>query len=801
MDLINNIKNLDLDDLLEIANLIEDIEGSDLIRGNRSLWEKILDFLRKIPKEKNAKTKSKWFQEILNLLDKLDIPISDRLLIEDMEVLHSFLTEAQEHLEDIEGRIITMEESSDPEEVNDLFRSMHTIKGVSSFLGLKAIQDLSHNLENLLDKIRCKYILISPEVIDTLLAGTDLMNTLVGQLNYGVKDAPLEGRYEIQLDNHLTSPIVDKIHTLITQGSLRKEISQDAEDFNLESLITPEMTEKFIQETSEMLDSLERDLIELENSDSPLELVAESFRSIHTIKGNSGFFSYNTIERLAMDIEEILDSLRKEHRSIDKKVVSVLLTGVDGIRKALENLNDSDKSDKIDEYKPLGKILLEMGATTEDEIEDALKVQNKKLGDILVETGAAKEEDIRHALDKQVKRSETESAGRNIKKKDIRVDTEKLDKLFDLIGELITAEAMLIDNEDVLALKSESFQKASAYIGKITRELQEVTMAVRMIPLEGLFNRMKRLVRDLSHRFEKAIEFEISGQDTEMDRNIIEEISDPLVHLIRNAIDHGIEDSATRKRGNKPTQGQLKLNAKYEGTEIWITLTDDGQGLDRDKILAKAVDRELISKDQYYKDEEIWPLIFEPGFSTAKEVSEISGRGVGMDVVKKNIEKLRGSINIKSEEGKGASFILRIPLTLAILDGVSLSVGTRLYSIPIADVLEFQSIESDKLTKTDTHGEVINLRGELIPVIRLYDFYNISGAVEKIEEGVVIVITSNGKKAALLADQILGYKQIVLKALPEYMGEVKGLSGCSIMGDGDVSMILDVGSLYKEVLN
>ncbi len=386
-----------------------------------------------------------------------------------------------------------------------------------------------------------------------------------------------------------------------------------------------------------------------------------------------------------------------------------------------------------------------------------------------------------------------------IQRKDIRVDKSKLDQLFNLVGELITAESMVINNPDLSGMKLPRFQKASNILNKITREIQEVSMSISMIPVDGLFNKMKRLVRDLSKKIGKKVNIHIAGEDTEMDKNLIEQISDPLVHIIRNAIDHGIGFPDERVKSGKPEMGKIKLLAKYEGNEIWIIIKDDGEGLNREKIINKALEKELVDNSVYeWKDSDIWQLVFEPGFSTAAQVSEVSGRGVGMDVVKKNIEKLRGKIEVISVENEGTEFILKIPLTMAIIDGITVEVGQNLYSIPTEDVLEFFRGEEASITHLNNRGDVIKLREELLPIVKLYEVFNLDTQVKRSSEGVFIVLHNNSKKACLFIDKILGSQQLVIKSLSKYIGNVNGLSGCSILGNGDVSFILDTGSLFKD---
>jgi two-component system chemotaxis sensor kinase CheA len=323
-------------------------------------------------------------------------------------------------------------------------------------------------------------------------------------------------------------------------------------------------------------------------------------------------------------------------------------------------------------------------------------------------------------------------------------------------------------------------------------------MMIRMIPLEGLFQKMTRLVRDLSRKFNKPVNFRVAGQDTEMDKNVIEQISDPLVHILRNALDHGVENKEKRKAAGKPELGTINLDAKYEGSEIWISIKDDGDGLNRDKILKKAISSGLIAGDtESLSDQDVWKLIFEPGFSTADVVSEVSGRGVGMDVVKKNLERIRGKVDIKSDKGLGTEFVLKIPLTMAIIDGITVRAGSSFYSIPLGDIIEFFRVSASQLTATEKGEQTVNLRGKILPLVKLGEVFNISDATLDPEQGIVLVVHSAGKNACLLIDEVIGNQQIVVKSLSEYLGKVEGVSGCSILGDGTVSFIIDTARLIS----
>lgn len=736
------------------------------------------------------------------------------IIIEDKEVISSFILESHDHLDTIEERILTLENEPSPELIDDIFRSMHTIKGVASFIGLNRIKNISHSLESLLDRLRISELYINPDLISILLDGTDI---LVHMIDFVEKEVHFKGEGKISFS--ITEPDIDisrlqsKILNIDNPSSGENcdtEESPEKTDekphvesyktaMNLDDLITEDMIRKFIEESSDLLDSAEHSILELEGSSDINHAVDHAFRNIHTIKGNSGFFGFAAIEETSMETENLLDLIRKGKNIANNHTVSVILQKVDYIRNLMHRLINPEVQEQAgDDYRPLGDVLIDMGISKED-IEHAANLQNKKIGEILLEEGIVSTNTLDKALQSQSK-TVTGVPSISIKRKDIRIDMEKLDRLFDMVGELITAEGMVVDSDDIKGLELRDFNKSALYLSKITREIQSITMSMRMIPLDGLFNKMKRLVRDLSKKMEKPVQFLISGADTEMDRNVIEEIADPLVHIIRNAIDHGLESKEIREQSRKDPVGIIDLNARYEGNEIWITVKDDGAGLNREQILKKAMTKGLIKGNpDDLEPKEIWNLIFEPGFSTVEKVSDISGRGVGMDVVKKNIEKLRGRIDINSTEGEGSEMILRIPLTLAIIDAISCKVGNMNMALQSSDVIEFLRPSAALFTETGKDRRVINLRSEIIPLIDLNQFYK-KKLRKNSDDGVIIVISAVGEKVALIVDEILGSKQIVVKALPELLEDTRAVSGCSVMGNGDVCLILDAAALIRETL-
>ncbi len=384
----------------------------------------------------------------------------------------------------------------------------------------------------------------------------------------------------------------------------------------------------------------------------------------------------------------------------------------------------------------------------------------------------------------------------------ISVNVSKLDRLMDLVGELVIAEAMVTQNPELAGLALDDFFKASRQLNKITHDLQDIVMAIRMVPLAMTFQKMHRIVRDMSHSLNKQVRLELIGEDTEVDKNIIEQISDPLVHLIRNAVDHGIEDGQERRAAGKVETGVIQLEAKNAGGDVWIIIRDDGRGLNKTKILKKAQEQGLNNRgENELTEREIYAYILLPGFSTKNEVSEFSGRGVGMDVVNKNIANIGGSVLVDSSPGKGTVVSLKIPLTLAIIDGMVIKVGRSSFTIPMSSIRESFSIHDHDIIIDPDGNEMILIRGEAFSVLRLHQIYQMKSDSSPGQNGIIIMLEYEGRTICLLADALLGEQQVVIKPLPVFLqrirGKVRGISSCTLLGDGTISLILDVADLLN----
>ncbi len=736
------------------------------------------------------------------------------------EIIESFIAEAHERLDEAEAKLGRLGAEDDREILNAVFRLFHSVKGSAGFLEFDRIKGLTHEAEAMLEVFIKEGIPYTQDALDVVYATIDALRELIAAVEKDFTDTECCAQVEDQ---------IGKIKAAIAKlrgapASASEPAAEPAESvvpapagnaILLNDLVSLEMAERFVAESADLVEHVEHDALDLENNLDKSESVHSMFRAIHTIKGNAGFFGYAALERSCKELESALDVARRGEVALNDAFVSGVLARVDGIRAQLGSVQYLEEGSVPiaptplpslvpdapakyqDEYKPLGEILVDMGAASEEEVRKALEVQEKPVGQLLMENGIVKKDDVAKALEIQRAQGGAEHAPtEDVRRREIRVDTGKLDKLFDLVGELITAEAMVYNSPDLEGLRLDFFSKSFSALTKISREIQETAMMIRMIPLEGLFHKMSRLVRDLSRKFGKPIDFRISGEDTEMDKNVIEEISDPLVHIIRNALDHGVETPETRRAAGKAETGTLSLDAHYEGSEIWISIKDDGAGLNRERILQKAIERGLIQGDPALAtDKEIFHLIFAPGFSTATVVSDVSGRGVGMDVVKRNLEKIRGRVDVRTEAGKGTEFVLQIPLTMAIIDGITVRAGSGFYSIPLNDIFEFFKARPEQITRTEHGEELVNLRGAIMPLLKLGEIFEIEGASLNPLEGIILVVQSSGHRACLLIDEVIGNQQIVIKSLSEYIGKVEGLSGCSILGDGTVSFIIDTGRL------
>jgi len=570
----------------------------------------------------------------------------------------------------------------------------------------------------------------------------------------------------------------------------------------------------FISEAEENLDTIEVNLIDLEQDPSNKDIINDIFRPFHTIKGVSGFLSLTKINILSHTTENLLDGARSGDFLINDTATDAILESVDTLKTLLTRVRQDTASgfrqpdDDIDvdslrdklqklqilltkrEKKPLGEILVKKDIVDQDSLDQALEIQknhpDKKIGEILVEENKVAPKEVASALLDQ-----------NVSKKlivtQVKVSTQKLDDLVDYAGELVIAQSMLKQK----TADNPSLGQNIAQLGLIVSNMQNIAMSMRMIPIKATFMKMIRLVRDLSRKSGKEINLNMVGEDTEIDRNVVDALYEPMVHMIRNSCDHGIESISDRKNQGKSSQGSIMLQAYHKGGHIIIEIEDDGKGLDKDIILEKAKSTGLIEGTEQMSDSQIYDLIMYPGFSTAEKITDVSGRGVGMDVVKSGIEKFRGQLNIESQKGKGTKFTISLPLTLAIIDGMLVGVDGEKFVIPtIAIQKAFKPAKEDCFT-IEGKGEMVKDRGNLVPVTRLNDLYSNGRQKKNIWDNLVVVVESKDEKRALLIDELLGKDEYVIKSLGSGLEDVKGVAGGAILADGRVGLILDIHGVFE----
>lgn len=564
------------------------------------------------------------------------------------------------------------------------------------------------------------------------------------------------------------------------------ELPQTADDPNSESIQLDlendrEVLSEFVQESREHLQNIEAGALLLEENPGSPDTLNSIFRAFHTFKGASGFLRLTPMNKLAHELESLLDLARQQRIDINFDVVEIILNGGDTLKRFVDAI-----ALQLTGASPLAPILI-----------PTFNLRERIAAVIATSTKSNSDPDSSTAfLRGPVENPDAESPIRNPQSSaTVKVDTAKLDVLIDMVGEMIIAQSLVAQDPEIKSLASSRVTRSLAQLARTTKDLQRTAMSLRMVPVGGVFRKMIRVVRDLSQRSGKQIDLILCGEETELDRNIVEEIHDPLLHMIRNSVDHGIEGPDARTAAGKDAIGKITLAAFHQGGNIVIQIKDDGAGLNREKILNKAAALGLGESAATFTDKEILNLIFAPGFSTADEITDISGRGVGMDVVRRNIEQLRGKIEIQSIPGQGTTFSICLPLTLAIIDGLIIRVGQNRYILPALSVRESFRPTTQMLSTVHGEGEIVDVRGRLIPLLRLSEFLNVTGDQPDPTQAVLVVIESDGAARCLLVDELVGKQEVVIKSLGDTFQTNPLLAGAAILGDGRVGLILDVHAM------
>ena len=588
-----------------------------------------------------------------------------------------------------------------------------------------------------------------------------------------------------------------------------------------------ELLAEFYPEVVDHLQQIEAALLLLDQSADNPEALNSIFRSFHTIKGNAGFLGLVPMQTLAHEVESLLDLARNHKLKLTSPIITEILRSRDTLQLLTQQVGTAMETgvepstvipvshliravkvfavpDGAAPVAPVVPFPAEVSAeapiaatpaapATPASVEVPVQAQPETAAPVAVGTpGVTPSVPAPKATATAAAAEKSGSSGATV-----RVNTEKLDSLMDVVGELVIVQSQIMESARSIAVAGSPLHRNVAQLSRITKELQHTSMALRMIPIKQTFQKMERLARDLARSCVKKVQFATSGEDTELDRTVVEEIADPLVHMVRNSMDHGLESAAERLAAGKPETGTVHLSAYHQGSNIVIELRDDGRGIDPEKIYRKAVEKGVIAPNAVLSRDEILALIFAPGFSTAEKVTAVSGRGVGMDVVKRNIDRLRGKIEIDSTVGKGAVFKIKLPLTMAIIDGLVVRVGTDKFILPATSVLMALRPTREAISTINGTGEVMELRGKIMPLHRLHRRFGIPADSEKPWEGIVVIIEHSGKTSALLVDEMVSKQEVVIKNLGSYLHGLSGVSGGAILGDGNIALILDPAAILQ----
>jgi two-component system chemotaxis sensor kinase CheA len=542
-----------------------------------------------------------------------------------------------------------------------------------------------------------------------------------------------------------------------------------------------ELIREFITESSDHLAAIDSQLLILEKDNSAAETLNTIFRGFHTIKGLAGFLEFAEIQALAHEVETLLDLARTAQLTVTPAIVDVLLESTDIARQELAAIGQKLAGNRPPPTRVDAALL--------ERIRQAARGEAPQTQPVTAPIFATEESAAVEPPRQERRAGDTTS---------VRINTVKLDQLMDMVGEMVIAQTLIGHNPALKQVTDARLQRNFAQLARITSDVQRITTSMRMVPIGIQFSKTARLVRDLARRVGKDVVFEASGENTELDKTIAEELSDPLLHMVRNSIDHGIEPPAERIALGKDPTAHIRVSACHQSGQIVISISDDGRGLDRLKILAKARQSGLVQPGApQLTDNEAFQLIFEPGFSTANTVTDISGRGVGMDIVRRHVQKLRGRIDIQSRAGEGTTFSIKLPLTLALIDGLVVVVGQQRYIVPIFALREMFRPTREMLSTVQGTGEMAMVRGALMPIIRLHRRFGVEPRTVNLTEGTLIVAESEGRRFCLFVDDLIGKQEIVIKSLGQRFKNVAGVAGCAILGDGRVGLILDLDGIYK----
>ena len=706
------------------------------------------------------------------------------------EFISIFLSEANEIVEGLENDLVLLEDNkSDEDLLNKIFRSAHTLKSSAGTVGFTTMSELNHVAENLLEKVRSGKLDVTPTMITVLLEFLDTVKIMLQNI--------IDGKGEADGVNNIES-LKAKIKAIADGNEIDASVQTPTT-----SSAAP--TVKKETPTSTQAQAIEEPEKKEESSSANVFHISMSFKATIFDNGIDPLMFLNdlrdigTISNLKIDSSNVppISALEDPYTcytqfSLDISTNSTL-EQVQNIFLFVIDDNDINISDAKVSVQKEDKI------ETQTETQVAEETKEEKT----IEETKSQEETKEEIKTEQAKpqtsaaKSQASSSVKVQAPSTVRVDTRKLDSLMNLIGELVIAQSRIMQLTQSLDIDN-GLKEAVSSMDRTSRQIQEEVMNIRMMPVGPIFNQFHRYVRDLNLELNKEVKLVLKGETTEIDKNMLEQLSDPLKHIIRNSMDHGIERTKEERiaRG-KPEFGTITMSAAHQEGHVVIEVSDDGNGLNKERIYNKAIEKGLLSKDGKYSDAEIYRTIFSPGLSTAEKITDISGRGVGMDVVRANVEKMKGKIEIKSEEGKGSTFIIKLPLTLAIIEGITFALGEQIYIMPLISIIEQMKVKNEQIKPFEGRGEMIKIRDEYLPLIRLHKVFEIDTHIEDIDNGIVVVVEAGYRRCAIFVDELLDQQQVVIKSLDSAFSKHSGISGGTILGDGRIALIIDIQGLVN----
>ena len=700
------------------------------------------------------------------------------------QYLEVFIEEAKEHLQALNEHLLILEKEPENENtINEIFRAAHSLKGMAGTMGYKRMQHLTHDMENVFQEIRSGKMKVRPELTDCLFEGLDALQEYVDNIintqDEGTNDnQPLIDALARELDIGLNGEKAEAEPAKPAKEPEKKEepAAEVKADNNASNVNYAEYEKTAIQEAaSEGLFAYE---VHVDLQESCL------------LKAARAYLVFKAVEEFGEIIKSVPDAQMIEDEKFDFSFVVVVLSNGDpeNIRKRVLNVSEVKEAtvQKVD----FGSAAL---ADTQEKAEQDVKANAESGAEAPTQTPA------KPAATAAPQKSGQQTAKKAVVNRSVRVDIEKLDDLMNLVSELIIAKNGLasISGDDFAKKEKKTiYNEQIEYLERITSNIHQSVMKVRMVPIESVVNRFPRMIRDLSKKLDKPMELVMSGEETELDRTVIDEIGDPLMHILRNSADHGLESAEKRKALGKPETGLITLNAFQEGNSVIIECSDDGGGIDTEKVKKKAIEKGTITEEQAetMSEKDFIDLLFRPSFSTAEQVSDVSGRGVGLDVVKSKIESLSGTVECKTVLGQGTTFTIRLPLTLAIIQSLMVTIGDEKYAIPLGSIDTIEDIPKEEVKKVEKK-EVINLRGSVIPLIRMAELLDVPGERPERDTVTMVVVAKGDRKAGLVVDELIGQLEIVIKSIGKYINNSKMISGATVLGDGEVALILDANAL------